>query len=102
MCRETPEPVDVGPQEITFEEYKKQQSRQKPEFNLRKVEGDKKSKELKKPTEKDNETTSAFFFPKKVSVLFNSMVTLYRQIQLAVFPLSSETYCTPNYLHSTL
>lgn len=67
---ETPEvePVDEGPQEMTFEEYRKQQSeaRKQPEFNLRKVDSDKKGlKQLKKPTVKDNESSSAFFFPKK-------------------------------------
>ena len=72
--RETPEvePVDEGPQEMTFEEYKKQlsESRKQPEFNLRKVDSDKKGlKQLKKPTEKDNESSSSFFFPKKVCSL---------------------------------
>jgi len=66
---ETPEvePVDEGPQEMTFEEYRKQQElRKQPAFNLRKVESDKKGlKPLKKPTEKDNESSSSFFFPKK-------------------------------------
>jgi len=67
---ETPEvePVDEGPQEMTFEEYKKHlsESRKQPEFNLRKVDSDKKGlKQLKKPTEKDNESSSSFFFPKK-------------------------------------
>ena len=64
-----PEPVDEGPQEITFEEYKKQlaEKRTKPEFNLRKVDSDKKGlKQLKKPTEEDNAEKSSFFFPKKV------------------------------------
>lgn len=65
-----PEPVDEGPQEITFEEYKKQlaESRTKPEFNLRKVDSDKKGlTQLKKPTEEENEKKSAFFFPKQNS-----------------------------------
>lgn len=62
-----PEPVDEGPQEMTFEEYKKQlaESRTKPEFNLRKVDTDKKLKQLKKPTEEDNAKKDNFFFPKK-------------------------------------
>lgn len=63
-----PEPVDEGPKEITFEEYKKQlaESRSKPEFNVRKVDSDKKGlKQLKKPTEEDNAAKSSFFFPKK-------------------------------------
>lgn len=68
-----PEPVDEGPQEITFEEYKKQlaESRTKPEFNPRKVEADKKGlgTQLKKPTEEENEKKSAFFFPKAVRIL---------------------------------
>jgi len=63
-----PEPVDEGPQEMTFEEYKKQlaESRTKPEFNLRKVDSDKKGlTQLKKPTEEDNAQKSSFFFPRK-------------------------------------
>lgn len=67
-----PEPVDEGPQEMTFEEYKKQmaESRTKPEFNPRKVDSDKKGlKQLKKPTDEDNEQKSSFFFPKKVILI---------------------------------
>lgn len=66
---ETPEvePVDEGPQEMTLEEYRKQsESRNKPKYNLRKVESDKKGlKQLKKPTEEDNERSLSFIVPKK-------------------------------------
>lgn len=68
---ETPveEVKDEGPQEMTFEEYKKQlaETRAKPEFNLRTVEGsDKKNmKQLKKKTVEESEVTGSLFFPKK-------------------------------------
>lgn len=54
---------------MTFDEWKKQQdeSRTKPQFNLRKVENEKKGmKQLKKPTEEENEADGSLFFPKKV------------------------------------
>jgi len=59
---------DAGPQEMTFDEWKKQQdeARSKPQFNIRKVEGEKKGmKQLKKPTEEENEADGSLFFPKK-------------------------------------
>lgn len=68
---ETPmeEVKDEGPQEMTFEEYKRLQNeeRNKPAFNIRKVENEKQKgmKQLKKPSEEDNEQSNEFFFPKK-------------------------------------
>lgn len=59
---------DEGPQEITYEEYMKQlsETRTKPEYSVRKVDADKKGmKQLKKPTEEENEQSGSFFFPKK-------------------------------------
>lgn len=69
---ETPveEVKDEGPQEMTFEEYKKMQKeeRNKPEFNIRKVESEKTKgmKQLKKPSAEENENSNKFYFPKKV------------------------------------
>lgn len=60
---------DEGPQEMTFEEYKKQQSeqRKKPQYVERKVENENKKgmKQLKKPTEEENEQSGSLFFPSK-------------------------------------
>ncbi|XP_065657753.1 uncharacterized protein LOC100212542 isoform X2 [Hydra vulgaris] len=56
--------------EMTYEEYKKQleESRSKPQYNLRKAnEGVKvlKGKPLKKPSDEENEADGSLFFPKK-------------------------------------
>ena len=62
---------DTGPVEMTLEEYKKQQSetRSAPQFNIRKVEGEKKGmKQLKKPTEEESEADGSLYFPKKFVV----------------------------------
>lgn len=61
---------NVGTPEMSFAEYKKQQeeSRSKPQYNIRKAnEGErvKGLKQLKKPTEEDNEADGSLFFPKK-------------------------------------
>lgn len=63
------EVVDEEPQEIVFSEWKKQQeeTRNKPQFNIRKVENEKKGmKQLKKPTEEENEADGSLFFPKRI------------------------------------
>lgn len=67
---ENKENIEAEAQQITFEEYKKQQEekRSKPQFNLRKAnEGEKLKgmKQLKKPTEEDNEADGDLFFPKR-------------------------------------
>jgi len=59
-----------GTPEMSFADYKKQQeeSRSKPQHNIRKAnEGEKVKglKQLKKPTEEDNEADGSLFFPKK-------------------------------------
>lgn len=63
------EEKDEGPQEITFEEYKKNlaESRKKKDFNVRKVESvDKKTmKQLKKPTEEESMSAGSLFYPTK-------------------------------------
>jgi len=59
---------DEGPAEMTFDEYKKiSETRNKPKFNLRKVEGENKKgiKTLKKPTEAESESSGSLYFPKK-------------------------------------
>jgi len=58
---------DEGPQEMTFEEYKKlEENRAKPEYNVRKVDDVRKGmKQLKKPTEEESVANGSFFFPKK-------------------------------------
>lgn len=60
---------DEGPMEMTFDEYKKKQSetRNKPQFNLRKVEGENKKgmKIVKKPTEAESESSGSLYFPSK-------------------------------------
>lgn len=71
--RETPAEGELNdePPQMTFDEWKKQQdeNRAKPQFNLRKVDNEKKGmKQLKKPTEEDNEADGSLFFPKKVCV----------------------------------
>lgn len=77
---------DEGPQEITYEEYMKQlqESRVKPEFTVRKVDADKKGmKQLKKPTEEENEKSGSLFFPKKfVNETFKSSGRVNKTLNL--------------------
>lgn len=61
---------NAGVPEMSFADYKKQQegSRIKPQYNIRKAnEGEKLKglKQLKKPSEEDNEADGSLFFPKK-------------------------------------
>ena len=60
---------------MSYEDYKKQleESRSKPQYNLRKAnEGAKiqKGKPLKKPSEEENEADGSLFFPKKVNLSY--------------------------------
>ncbi|XP_057299032.1 uncharacterized protein LOC130629723 isoform X2 [Hydractinia symbiolongicarpus] len=61
---------NVEAPQISFDEYKQQleQSRSKPQYNIRKAnEGEKIKglKQLKKPTEEENEADGSLFFPKR-------------------------------------
>jgi len=61
---------NAGPTEMSFAEWKKQEegTRTKPQYNIRKAnEGEKIKgmKQLKKPSEEDNEADGSLFFPKK-------------------------------------
>ena len=84
----TEEKQNDEPQQMTYDEWKKSQeeSRTKPQFNLRKVEGTKKGmKIVKKPTEEDNEADGSLFFPKKVTKLCHSSRTIAPRITYLYF-----------------
>ena len=72
------EKKDEEASQMTYDEWKKQQeeNRSKPQFNLRKVDNEKKGmKQLKKPTEEENEADGSLFFPKKVLIFFKRFFT---------------------------